>query len=640
MSKLKFPLSLNQEEIKSLGEMATRCRGDILTMTTLAASGHPGGSMSSIDILLTIYKYANISPDNFNDNDKDRVIVSIGHISPGVYSCLGRNGFFFIDDAISQFRLAGSIYEGHIERDVNGVEWTTGNLGQGLSAGCGMALANKRQSLPGRVFVLMGDGEQQKGQISEARRFAVQHGLSNLTAIIDCNCLQISGDTSKVMRVNIAAEYAAAGWNVLEISGHDYSEISAALAKADASDTPTLIIAQTVMGKGVSFMENKHGFHGSALPEDKYILAMQELGLKNQIEKYKELRKAFKPKEPHKLTQCEPTLPDTERYYYKADASTDCRSASGKAMYDLVAASVAQKTSPVLIFDCDLAGSIKTTEIERDYPSNFIQCGISEHSSCAAAGAAGAAGVIPFFTGFAMFSVDEVYNQLRMNDINYSNLKVISTHAGVDVGEDGRTHQCVDYLGLLRNLFGYKVITPADPNQTDSAVHYAARVYGNVHVIMGRSKVPVIKDEKGKPLFGEDYEFEYGKIDEVRLGGDCAILSYGVMLYRALKVRELLAAKGIDAAVYNVSTPLYLNYESQKALLKHKTLFVLEDHISDSGLYSTICTMPMESDMRTHKVIGFGVPRYSQSGKPDEVYRLIGLDPLNVAERIAERVGK
>lgn len=627
-----FPESISKTEQTELEKNAALCRGAILGMTSLAASGHPGGSMSSIDILLALYKYANISPKNINDKNRDRIVVSIGHISPAVYSALAVSGFFPMDKAISEFRLAGSIFEGHIERTVSGVEWTTGNLGQGLSAACGIAMACKIEGTDCNIYTIMGDGEQQKGQISEARRFASKYRLSNLIVFIDCNGLQISGKTDSIMPQDLAAEYKADGWEVLFINGHDFEDIASAVHSAQKSGKPSVILAKTVMGKGVSFMENQHKYHGSALSGDDYAKAMTELGLTPKLDKYKELRAGFKAE---KHTFPRPTVKTavTSRRYYDANADTDCRSSFGAAITDIVKASLQNNNTPVAVFDCDLASSVKTNGVEKEYPDNFIQSGISEHNTATAAGAASIQGIIPFYTGFTMFAIDEVYNQLRMNDINDSNLKVVSTHAGVDVGEDGRTHQCIDYLGLMRNLFGFSIIAPADPNQTDSAVRYAYERYGNFHIVMGRSKVPVITDESGKPLYGEGYTFRYGFIEKVR-GGKTPLISYGGMLHRALKVRELA---GNDLAVYNAPTPTCIDKNQIKELAKAGIIFTLEDHNPSSGLYATICEI-IASEGIACKVVPFGVKEYSYSGKPDALYKMLSLDPESVAKEIKARI--
>lgn len=631
-----FPEKINEEELVMLQKTANTCRGNILTMTTLASSGHPGGSMSSIDMLLTIYKYADISPDKFKSDNRDRVVVSIGHISPAVYSCLGANGFFNIDEAISEFRLAGSIYEGHIERYVNGVEWTTGNLGQGLSVAAGMAYANKFKGLSNYTYVLMGDGEHQKGQISEARRFAAKFKLDHLIAFLDCNGLQISGDVSAVMPQDIEAEYKADGWAVLHTDGHSFTDIAATIAKAQKTGKPTLIIAKTIMGKGVSFMENKEKYHGSTLSEDDYKKAMQELGLHAELDKYKAMRSAYVANgAQHSVPEYSVKLAPKAQYY-SVDTKTDCRSAAGATVTEIVRSSLEKDNTPVLVFDCDLAGSVKTGDIQKNYPENFVQCGISEHHAATASGAASASGIVCFYTGFTIFAVDEVYNQLRMNDINHSNLKVFSTHAGIDVGEDGPTHQCIDYLGLMRNVFGFKVFVPADPNQTDHIMRHAASFYGNANIIMGRSKLTTLADENGNALFGENYKYEYGKIDTVR-SGKTPLLSFGGMVEKAIKVKEIAEKSGLSVGVYNVSTPIEPNEDEIIKLADNGIIFVYEDHISQSGLYATVCNIIAKNGIKC-KVKAFGVTNYAYSGTPDSVYKLIGLDPQTVANAIIKEV--
>lgn len=244
---------IDEKDMEYLKSLAHKCRGDILKMTTLAGSGHPGGSMSSIEMYLTLYYFANVDPKDPKNPDRDRIIISHGHTSPGVYSALGNLGFFNIDEAIAYFRLAGSIFEGHVERYVPGVEWSTGNLGQGLSAGCGMALSARLLKKDFHVFVVMGDGEQQKGQISEARRFAKKYNLSNLTVLIDYNKLQLSGPLSEIMPQNIKENYLSDGWEVIEVDGHDFEALYKAIREAIYDNKPTAILAHTIMGKGVSF---------------------------------------------------------------------------------------------------------------------------------------------------------------------------------------------------------------------------------------------------------------------------------------------------------------------------------------------------------------------------------------------------
>lgn len=633
---MAFSAKFTDKHKTELEALSKTCRGDILKCTTLAASGHPGGSMSTIDMLLTVYKFANISPDNFGSTTRDRIYVSHGHTSPAVYSALGRNGFFEVDQAIGEFRLAGSTYEGHIERMVNGVEWTTGNLGQGLSAACGAAIAGKVRGEEFNVYCFMGDGEQQKGQQAEARRFAVQHDLTNITAFIDYNKLQISGDIEEVMYQNIKDDYAADGWHVISVDGHDFEKLYAAISYAQTVDQPVLILAETVMGKGVSFMENIHGYHGKPLTEEQLDAALKELGLANDLDKYKKIRADFKFDPAHHELE----LPEVKVKYadkeYGLDVKTDCRSAFGDAIYELVKNSQDEGMTPFAVFDCDLSGSVKTDKVEKEYPMNFIQSGIQEHHTTVAAGAASCNGVVSFFADFGVFGVDEVYNQQRLNDINGAGIKTVTTHVGIDVGEDGKTHQCLDYVGAMRNIFGYRVIVPADPNQTYKAVCFAAENPGNFLVAMGRSKLATIPSLDGaKPFFGKDYTFKYGQVDELT-EGDFAIATYGSMTGRALKAAALLKAKGLNAAVLNCSCPLHPDMEAFEKYTG-KPVFVYEDHNEFTGLAATLANKFSETGEGV-KLVRFGARGYAYSGNPDDIFKLMGLDPESVAADIAEEL--
>jgi len=264
---------LSKEEISTLEEMWRRCARRVILSTTLAGCGHPGGSLSSLHMLLMLYALAEHDPKAHRKPDRDRILVSQGSISPGVYAVLCEYGYFPEEPFLMEFRRAGSAFGGHVEQSVPGVEWNTGDLGQGLSAACGMAKALKLKGLDRKVFCLMGDGEQQKGQVIEARRWAVKFGLNNLITLIDYNRLQIGGNIFEVMPQDIPAEIRATYWNLLEAEGHDFQALYQVLRKAILREVanpkhPTAILAHTVMGKGISFMENDAKWHGMALPPD------------------------------------------------------------------------------------------------------------------------------------------------------------------------------------------------------------------------------------------------------------------------------------------------------------------------------------------------------------------------------------
>ena len=627
-------IHFTQQDILDLLEKAKIARSAILHMTTLAQSGHPGGSMSSIDLLLALYKMIDFDPANPLWEQRDRVIVSHGHISPAVYSTLGLNSFFNLEDAIAQFRLAGSVYEGHVEPEVPGIEWATGNLGQGLSATVGMALACRMTGINNHLFTLMGDGEQQKGQISEARRFAVKFGMKNLTAIIDYNQLQISGDIHKVMPQNIRANYESDGWQVLEINGHDFLEINQALLSAKQSDVPCLILAHTVMGKGVSFMENKEKYHGSPLNKEQLISALTELGTTNQLEFYETKRQQYTQEELKTFFYHAPQpkiniKAGTPRLYEK---DTDNRSAWGNALADL-ASNPENADCLMAVLDCDLQGSVKTADFEKHRPNAFIQSGIMEHNTAVVAGALSKSGIQTFFADFGVFGVDETYNQQRLNDINKSNLKLITTHVGLDVGEDGKTHQCIDYLGLMRNLFNYHTIIPGDPNQTDHIIRYIAQQYGNYFVPMGRSKLPIIRKANGDILYNQEYHFQYGKADLLRDGSQAALLVMGTLVPQAVIIADELKALGFSVQVWNVSCPQVTDMEMLKKATSTGHIFTYEDHNPSTGLGGLIAEQLIDNELCC-KLYRLGVTHYALSGAADDVYRYCELDKESVKHKI------
>jgi transketolase len=623
---------LTQEDIKKLQELSRLCKGDILTMTTLANSGHPGGSMSSLDMFITVFSYADIAPDRVDDPKRDKIVVSHGHTSPGVYSVLGRLGFFDIDMAVATFRLSGSIFEGHIVRKVPGVEWGTGNLGQGLSAGCGFALADRIHNRDTYTFVLMSDGENTKGQVAEARRFAIKYGMSNITVIVDTNKIQISGKTGDIMPCRICENFKADGWETMTVDGHNFAEMYDAIRKSIEVPKPVCIVANTVLGKGVSFMEDEYKYHGKTLDEVAYAKAMGELNLPPVLDKYKKIR-GQKWSYPERRFDFAPALKNGTPVVYKKDENTDNRSAYGKALVEVAKANADNKEYPFVVFDCDLASSVKTDGFAKEFPASFFQVGVQEHNAATIAGAISADKVISFFSDFGVFGVDETFNQERLNDQNYTNLKLVCTHLGLDVGEDGKTHQCIDYVGLLRNLFGFKVVIPADPNQTDRVIRYIAGQSGNWFVGMGRSKVPVVTKQDGTVYFDEGYEFKYGRADLLREGDRGYIITMGCLVPRALKAAEIIKGKGLNVGVINVSCPLEIDEKVMNRAISTGLILTMEDHHIDTGLGMTV-GMYLLKKKYTGRFLRKGVKQYGSSGEPDYLFKREGMNPESVASLI------
>ena len=238
-----------------------------------------------------------------------------------------------------------------------------------------------------------------------------------------------------------------------------------------------------------------------------------------------------------------------------------------------------------------------------------------------------------YFADFGVFGIDETFNQERLNDINHTNLKLVLTHCGLDVGEDGKTHQCIDYLGLAGSLYGFKAIVPADPNQTDRATRYMSSRPGNFLMAMGRSITPIIADETGKPFFAAEYKFEYGKIDKLREGSKAAVFTMGALTPRALKAWELLKAKGVLVKIFNVSCPLSLETDMIKEGFATGAVITYEDHNIASGLGARVAIAAAELGLKA-RFQRLGVEAYSASGKPDDLYKLQGLDPESLANSV------
>jgi transketolase len=621
--------NISGEVASKLEETARLCRGDIVKMTTVAGSGHPGGSMSSIDIYTAVYSLSDLS--------KDEIVVSHGHTSPGVYSILGRLGILDTEEIIAFFRHISGPYEGHVESNLPGIIWSTGNLGQGLSAACGFAMAKKFKEDNSRVFALMSDAEQAKGQVAEGRRFASKFKCSNITVVIDDNNRQISGKVEDIMPINIKEDYLADGWKVLEVCGHDYRELYEAIHEANNDDSaPYAILAKTVMCKGASFIEGDESYHGKALSAEEVDKALKELSIENDIDKYIKKRESgkAKPVKPSQNVHPLPKLDLGEPIEYKVGEKVGNRDVYGAALADM-----AKRNEPgtIVVTDCDLASSVRTHKFAKERPDYFIQNGVSEHNTATVSGAISIRGFQTFYSDFGVFSFDETYNQHRLNAINNTKLRVVSTHNGLNVGEDGKTHQCVDFIGVINNIPDFKIIIPADPNQTDRVTRYITTMDSNVAVVVGRAKSPVIEDENGNAFFGGDYKFEYGKIDKVREGKDGVIVSYGYPFAFAIKAREILKEKGFELAVMNVSCPLAISEEDVDSIAGYKDVFTYEEHLLSSGLGCILGSLLARSGKAVN-LYSYGVKGFSPSGSASDLFKVLELDPESIAAKIEKEL--
>ncbi len=637
--------SLSQKDLDQLVTLRKQCAADIISAVTLAACGHPGGSLSCLDALLLLYATADISPREPLAPTRDRIIVSNGHITPGVYAVLCAFGFDERETFLAHFRQAGSRFGGHVENHVPGVEWNTGNLGQGLSAACASALAAKLAGERFSAFALMGDGEQQKGQLAEARRFAAKYALSNLCGLVDFNRLQIGGKTDEVMPVAIIEEYRADGWNVLEVDGHDFQAIFQALRRfhkkeLPAPDRPTAIILQTVMGKGVSYMEDDHVFHGTAPSKEAAAKAYAELGAENPLEKLAQKRKAqdgrtgAPPKLPHFRS---PTVELGPPRTYSE--KTDNRSAYGNVLKELGEKNNPKGVRPKVVgVSCDLEGSVKMGDFRKASPHAFIEAGIQEHHAAALAGRLSNEGYTVFFSTFGAFAGCEAYNQERLNDYNDARVKVVATHCGLDVGEDGPTHQAIDYISLFSNFFHFEIFVPCDPNHTDRIIRYVAGSDKPAFVAMGRSKLDIVTKEDGTPFWSSSAPFSPGSYDVLREGNDGAIIVTGTLCGEAVKAhKRLLEETGKRFAVYATGSLKPFPTDLVRAAAATGRIITLEDHHRDTGLGRIVAMTLVDLDLRA-KLRRLGVSHYASSGTPADLFAQLGLDAAGVVRAAKELI--
>lgn len=626
-----FPVEhLTHEHITALETAAKRARAAALTMVTAAKSGHPAGAFSSMEIFMTVYGVANLTPKNCNDLKRDYVVISHGHTSAGAYAALAEWGFIEREEAMARFRECGSAFQGHVTREVPGIDWGTGNLGQGLSAGVGFAIAQRANNYNGRVYVLMGDGGQTKGQIAEARRIAVKENLTGLVALVDWNNIQISGNCDKVMPCDLVSLWKADGWEVIECGGHSFNEIYDALKNAGANGKPTVLLCHTIMGKDGLSMENIADYHGKPPSQEMYDEIIKHLDEKPEI-----LAQALERRKTPVLYKgrkidfpAAPKIETGKPFDYEGKKVMDNRGAFGKALADVGKLNY-KKTdrTPIIVFDCDLMPSVMTKAFKETCPDNFIQCGIQEHSVATISGAASIAGVVSLWADFGVFGIDEVFNQQRLNDINHAGNKTVLTHVGLDVGEDGKTHQCIDYVGLMRNMFGWKLVVPVDPNQTDRATRWMLKTSGDICLAVGRSKVDCLKN------FSGDYEFEYGKAVKIRSGKDGSIFALGYMAQIALDAAEILLTKNkIDLNVWAVSSPLAPDMEALKEAAKSGVILTVEDHHVDTGMGAIMILEAVRAGIALPKIKTLGVNHYGASGTSDAVRAEMGLSAEAIAD--------
>jgi len=501
---------LKDYTIEELKEQSRLMRGYNLVALCAAGSGHAGGTLSIMDITAALYlKVADHDPQNPNWEDRDRIIWSTGHKAPSLYLGLAFAGFCKKED-VMWLRKLYSPFQGHPHwLKLPGVEVSSGSLGQGLSVAVGISLAGKLNGKSYKTFCIMGDGEQQEGNIWEAAMEAGHYKLDNLIGIIDYNRLQIDGWVREVMNVDpLEDKYRSFGWEVMRINGHDMNQIVNALQKGKKGvGKPLLIIADTIKGKGVSFMEDVAGWHGKAPNYEEMLKGLEELGLKNVIP-YEQLlshAKEYQKKVEKILDAKFPKF--NKNYWWNSDQMMKVKMEPTRKGFGQCLAEHGDDER-IVALGLDISGSITISDFYQGKPERkkrWLSMGIAEQSATAAAAGLAKEGKLPVLGTYGTFAAARNLDQLRVS-VCYGNFNVFiaGAHGGVSVGPDGATHQALEDLFNVCGLPNMVAVVPCDIIETKKASEYLLLKHvGPKFIRFAREATPIVTTEKTPFVFGK-----------------------------------------------------------------------------------------------------------------------------------------
>ena len=599
-------------------DLARQLRIDSIRCSTAAGSGHPTSSLSAADLIAVLLaghlRYDFAHPD---DPANDHLIFSKGHASPLVYSMFKAAGAIN-DDELMTFRKLGSRLEGHPTPILPWVDVATGSLGQGLPIGVGIALAGKRVlDAPYRVWVLVGDSETAEGSIWEAFDHAGHEGLSNLTAILDVNRLGQRGPTELEWDMPAyAARVRAFGMDPIVIDGHDLAEIDDALTRARGAARPTAVLARTIKGKGVSFLEDKEGWHGKALDAEQARQAIAELGGAARSRTFPVAKPERWDPRPRQRTG------SISLKTYSEPIAT--RKAYGEALAALGAA-----RKDVVVLDAEVSNSTHAEDFKKSAPERFFEMYIAEQQMVAAAVGMQVTGLVPFASTFAAFFT-RAYDFIRMAAVSRADIRLAGSHAGVSIGEDGPSQMGLEDLAMMRAVHGSTVLYPCDGNQTARLVAQMADRRGITYMRTTREKTPV--------LYGTSEEFPIGWCKVVR-GSEkdrVTIVAAGITLHEAVKAYDVLASQDIVVRVIDLYTvkPIDADALADAAKVTGGRFVVVEDHWAEGGIGDAVLAALAEKGVREIRYRHLAVRKMPGSGKPAELLDDAGISTVHIVRAV------
>jgi len=648
--------------VEELRQAVAEMRALNLVNIFAAGSGHPGGTLSIMDIAAALYlRVLNHDPKDPSWPDRDRVFWSAGHKAPALYVALGKAGYFPLEDAVL-LRQLGSGFEGHPNRlKLPGVEVSSGSLGQGLGIAVGNALAGKLRGRPYRVYCIMGDGEQQEGSIWEAAMSAGHYHLDNLCAIVDKNDLQIDGWVREVMNVDSLAEkYAAFNWNVVETDGHDLARVLEAFERAAATKgRPTVIIAHTIKGKGVAFMENEVSWHGVAPNRAQFEKAMADLQTPSVPRARVDSLLARAAENAQQVeARAKDSIPKFTRDYWwniretmKVDMDPT-RLGFGRGL------EIAGADERVVTIHADISGSIRITDFEAKHPERkprVFSVGIAEQNMMEVAAGLAKEGLIPVTGTYGVFAAGRPWDQIRTT-ICYSNLnvKIAGAHGGLSVGADGATHQGLEEIALMSILPNMHVEVPCDSVEAERAtIHCLLEVVGPVYLRFAREATPVVTTKETpfqfgvanvirfrgeRPRFRDAFE-TFLATDYAGEGEEVSLVACGPMVPEAMRAAWLLKTEyGVETRVINLHTVKPLDVAVLAQAAEQTPVVVTTEEHQVGGFGNIVAGALLQHRRDGARLLLFDMvgveDRFGLSGKPWELLQTFGLTAEHIAARV------
>jgi transketolase len=592
-----------QEEMTKLTQLATLIRYYILAATTEAGSGHPTSSLSATELMTALlfggfFRFDLERPEHPNN---DRLIFSKGHASPLFYALWAAAGKLSGEELIKTYRKFGSHLEGHPTVSFPYTEAATGSLGQGLSIGLGMALnAKYLDKLPYLTYVLLGDSEMAEGSQWEAIQLAAHYELDNLIGILDVNRLGQRGETMYGHDLQAYEQRIAAfGWETILVDGHNLAEILPAYQQAAlVSGKPVMIIARTIKGKGVSFLEDKNGWHGKTLNREEYERALPELGpidlnVRGEIPK------------PHDQKPLAPQPQKAPPLSYPPDKPVATRNAYGNALKRIYC-----EFPWIVSLDGEVSNSTMAEIFKKAYPERFFEVYIAEQNMVGMGLGLARRGKIPFVSTFAAF-FSRAFDQIRMSQYSDPDLKFVGSHAGVSIGEDGPSQMALEDLAMFRAVLNSVVLYPCDAVSTEKLVEAAVRQQGIVYLRTTRKATPIIYGPEEKFVIGGSKVLYSSTQDRA------TVITAGITVFEALTAYAELQKEGISLRVIDLYSIKPLDLATlQDAARVTKILVTVEDHYPEGGLGEAVLSALASSPYPVHSL---AVRRKPKSGKPGEL---------------------